>query len=485
MSLLSASGGAGAPAEQRGGGGGGGGGVGKTSLALASVNFANGVIGAGIVGLPAAIRQAGLPLGVLMCVGVACVSQYTIRLLAQVGTAQGTASYVELAQRAFGPTGFYVTSAFQAAFTIGVMITYLVIFKDTMPGVLAAAAPGWAAAQPRALAPTPVLLAASALVLLPLSLVRAFGLLARLGLLKLCATLFITGAVLYYNAALRGAAVSTKSAGWKYSELHGDAFSALGTISFAFVCHHQTFLVLGSLANATPRRFALTTASAIFGSFAVSLTFALAGYTTFFEDTKGDIFNNYDAFRDDIPLPALLVAAKLLLATNMIVTFPGELLVARQTIESVIERVRRHRRWLALSAPVHDVALLARLKAEEEDAALASADFWAWGAPVTRALLEHVALTVALLCTAAGVAIGIDDVEKILSITGATAAVFLSFLLPAAIRLRLGACANDATPLWHRDNWAPIAVLAFGAVAFLASTGEALVNIFLGAQTES
>ncbi len=476
MSLLSAPRGAGAPAEARGGG------VGKTSLALAAVNFANGVIGAGIVGLPAAVRQAGLPLSVLMCVGVASVSQYTIRLLAQVGTAQGTASYVELAQRAFGPTGFYVTSVFQAAFTVGVMITYLVIFKDTMPGVLAAAAPGWAAS--RALAPTPVLLAASVLVLLPLSLVRAFGLLARLGLLKLCATVFITGAVLYYNAALRGAAVSTKTDAWKYTELHGDAFSALGTISFAFVCHHQTFLVLGSLANATPRRFAITTASAIFGSFAVSLTFALAGYTTFFEDTKGDIFNNYAAYREGIPRPALLVAAKLLLALNMIVTFPGELLVARQTIESVIERVRRHRRWLALSAPVHDVALLARLKAEEEDAALASADFWVWGAPVTRALLEHVALTAALLFTAAGVAIGIDDVEKILSITGATAAVFLSFLLPAAIRLRLGASANDATPLWHRDNWAPIAVLAFGAVAFLASTGEALVNIFLGAQTE-
>ena len=89
----------------------------KTSMALAAVNFANGVVGAGIVGLPAAMNQAGLPVGILMCVGVAVVSQYTIRLLAQVGTAQGTSSYLELAQRAFGPAGYFLTSLFQTMFS--------------------------------------------------------------------------------------------------------------------------------------------------------------------------------------------------------------------------------------------------------------------------------------------------------------------------------------------------------------------------------
>jgi hypothetical protein len=50
-------------------------------------------------------------------------------------------------------------------------------------------------------------------------------------------------------------------------------------------------------------------------------------------------------------------------------------------------------------------------------------------------------------------------------------------LLPAAIRLRLGATATDAVPLLDVRNWAPLAVLVFGAVAFVASTGEALLNI--------
>jgi sodium-coupled neutral amino acid transporter 11 len=325
-----------------------------------------------------------------------------------------------------------------------------------------------------------VLCASAALVLAPLSLVRAFGLLARLGLLKLFATLLITATVCFYAGSLRGLVIaSDKSDAWKFRDIHCASFSALGTISFAFVCHHQTFLVLGSLNNATPRRFAITTASAIFGSFAVSLTMAVAGYLTFFEDTRGDIFKNYDSVAN-IPAPALLTTARLLLAVNMIVTFPGELLVARATIEAVLERMRRARRWRALRAPVHDVVLLARLKAEEDEAAAHSADHWRWGEPLSAPLLEHVAITGALLVAAVAAAAAIDDIEVLLNITGATAAVFLSFLLPAAIRLRLGGSANDARPLWHVDNAAPIAVVAFGTVAFLASAGQALVNIFYG-----
>jgi len=68
----------------------------------------------------------------------------------------------------------------------------------------------------------------------------------------------------------------------------------------------------------------------------------------------------------------------------------------------------------------------------------------------------------------------------VLNLTGSTAAVFLSFLLPAAIRLRLGAHAHDAAPLLSASNAAPLAVLVFGALAFVASTGVSLVNLAVG-----
>ena len=36
-------------------------------------------------------------------------------------------------------------------------------------------------------------------------------------------------------------------------------FQAIGVISFAFVCHHNTFLIYGSLATPTIDRFAIVT----------------------------------------------------------------------------------------------------------------------------------------------------------------------------------------------------------------------------------
>ena len=454
----------------------------KTSIGLAAVNFANGVVGAGIVGLPYAFNQMGLPLAVVSCVVVATCSQYTIRLLAEMGTAHGLSNYLDLAQRGFGDAGYYFCSIFQAVFAFGAMITYLVIFADTLSSVLHDSNKG----IPETNSTRWVLLAVAGLcVLLPLSLIRSFGQLARLGLLKLGATLFLTLVVCYYTQLhTLGSAYSSDC---KYRKVHRDFFPALGTIAFAFVCHHQTFLVQGSLLNATPRRFALTTALAIFGSFALSLTVGLAGYLTFFELTQSDLFVSYELYRLDanlppLPSPGLLNTARLLLAANMIITYPGELMVVRGTVESILARQRTALRWRDVHSPAPgeavDVVRLAQLRAAEVDQASRAADSWACGSPLTRPLLEHVAITVALLLLSLGIAFAVTEIGVILNLTGSTAAVFLSFLFPAALRLRLGKDANDTNPMLHRNNWAPLLVLGFGIVAFIASSGFTLVFLF-------
>jgi hypothetical protein len=55
---------------------------GKTSLVLTAMTFANGVVGAGIIGLPGALNQAGFTAGIILCVLVAVLSAWTLRVLA-------------------------------------------------------------------------------------------------------------------------------------------------------------------------------------------------------------------------------------------------------------------------------------------------------------------------------------------------------------------------------------------------------------------
>lgn len=77
--------------------------------------------------------------------------------------------------------------------------------------------------------------------------------------------------------------------------MHTGFLPAVGTIAFAFVCQHQTFLAWRSLRNVTQRRFAISIHLAMLGGLSLSLVLAIAGYLTFFETTNSDILFNYES----------------------------------------------------------------------------------------------------------------------------------------------------------------------------------------------
>jgi amino acid permease len=237
-------------------------------------------------------------------------------------------------------------------------------------------------------------------------------------------------------------------------------------------------MAFNSLRDPTPRRFGATIHLAIAGSFTVSTLMAVFGYLTFFEDAEADIFVNYERYPDVRSSP-VMNTARLLVALNMVITYPSELMVARHTIESLLRRRRAHTRWLQYRAPAHDLALVARLKAQEAEEA-AAADNWRFRDGITLGLVKHVAVTAVLFSASLGIALATDDLGQVLGITGSFTAVFLAFVLPAAIRLRLGPTSDDTLPLCHRRNWPAWAVIALGAVAFVTSTGFSVLSLATG-----
>lgn len=449
----------------------------RTSRILTALNLMNGVIGAGIIGLPGALNRAGFLPGLLLSLFVALMSDTTIRLLAALGSAYGCATYEDLAIQAFGAYGFYVVCAFQGLFTFGAMCSYLLIFSDSLAGVVATLSPLPAS---HVLSDRRMLLVLGACAgMLPLSLYRHFGRLAKYSIIKFACMTALTCTVIAYFFIIRNAS-STHDATWRYVSPHSGFFPAVGTVAFSFVCHHQTFLAYASLKKPSMQRFATVIHVAVGGAFVLSVLFAVFGYMTFWELTDGDIFNNYLTL-PDVRASPLLCAARLLLALNMVFTYPGEMLVARNTLEAIIERRRKHLRWVAMRAPVHDTTALLALRAADEHAAAESADAWVPAQGCTRALGEHVVLTLTLFIASLAVALSTNDLNRVLDISGSFAAVFLAFVLPAAIRLRLGVTPDDTLPLLHINNVPAMCILAFGVFAFVTSTGFSLLALVTGA----
>jgi sodium-coupled neutral amino acid transporter 11 len=75
--------------------------------------------------------------------------------------------------------------------------------------------------------------------------------------------------------------------------INDGVFQAIGVISFAFVCHHNSLLIYGSLKTPTMDRFAKVTHYSTGISMVACLTMALAGYLCFGDRTQGNVLNNF------------------------------------------------------------------------------------------------------------------------------------------------------------------------------------------------
>jgi sodium-coupled neutral amino acid transporter 11 len=106
------------------------------SISGATSNLVNAIIGAGIVGIPFAIRETGLISGIFLVCLCAFLTDKSLKVL--VGTAKhiNVPSYETLFESTYGSFGFYFISVNMLIMAYGGCLSYLTIIKDTLPVLL-------------------------------------------------------------------------------------------------------------------------------------------------------------------------------------------------------------------------------------------------------------------------------------------------------------------------------------------------------------
>jgi sodium-coupled neutral amino acid transporter 11 len=79
----------------------------------------------------------------------------------------------------------------------------------------------------------------------------------------------------------------------RFSIIQPGVFQAIGVISFAFVCHHNSLLIYGSMQTPTLDRFAKVTHISTFISLVACCTLAISAFVVFTDKTMGNILNNF------------------------------------------------------------------------------------------------------------------------------------------------------------------------------------------------
>lgn len=396
----------------------------KSGMRSAFMNMANSIIGAGIIGQPYALRQAGLLTGVVLLIALTITVDWTIRLIVTNSKLSGANSFQATMQHCYGKSGLIAISIAQWAFAFGGMVAFCIIVGDTIPHVVSALFPSledthflWLLTDRRAIIVLFILG-----ISFPLSLYRDISKLAKASTMALLSMLIIVITVI-----TQGPRVPAEMRGPIRGSLliNSGVFQAIGVISFAFVCHHNSLLIYGSLKKPTMDRFAKVTHLSTFISMLACLLMALSGYLNFGSLTQGNVLNNF-------PTNNVMVnVARLCFGLNMLTTLPLEAFVCREVMTE----------YYFLHEPFDPN--------------------------------RHLIFTTALVVAAMSMSLYTCDLGIVFELVGATSACALAYILPPLCYIKLA----------KRKSWetyAAYACITFGCVVMSISVLLSVNKIMKG-----
>ncbi len=300
----------------------------QAGIAGASANLINSIVGAGIIGIPYALRQSGLIAGIFLLILVAYLTDKSLRIIVELASFhpnlknRDVRTFEDLAMYPFGMLGsnFILVNMFVMAY--GAMVAYLLIIKDTIPHILGVGS---------YLERTLIMLVTSITIMVPLAMQRDMASLAITSLFSVLADVVLVAFIVGFSPI----AESVENAGGFGTVLINDSinptlFVGLGILSTAMACQHSAFIVSGSLKNKTMDRWAKVTGFSITLSAILCMVLGVAGYLGFLENTESDVLNNFDA--DSV----LANVARFLLAITMLFTYPMESFVARHVMIQLV-----------------------------------------------------------------------------------------------------------------------------------------------------
>lgn len=396
----------------------------KSGLRSAFMNMANSIIGAGIIGQPYAFKDAGLLAGIVLLVGLTIVVDWTIRLIVINSKLSGASSFQGTVEHCFGKSGLIAISVAQWAFAFGGMVAFGVIVGDSIPQVLRTVWPG--------LSEMPVLwiLADRRVVIVifilgisyPLALYRDIAKLAKASTLALISMVIILVTVVVQGALTPAA--NRGSFSTPLLTINDGIFQAVGVISFAFVCQHNSLLIYGSLKTPTIDRFAKVTHYSTGVSMLACLIMALAGFLTFGDKTLGNVLNNFPADN------TMVTFARLCFGLNMLTTLPLEAFVCREVM----------------------------------------LNYWFPNEPFNMNL--HLIFSSTLVVSAMTLSLVTCDLGVVFELVGATSACALAYILPPLCYIKL------SSRSWK--TYVAMGVVAFGCAVMVISMFQAIGKVIKG-----
>ncbi|XP_023932089.1 putative sodium-coupled neutral amino acid transporter 11 [Lingula anatina] len=357
-----------------------------SSVPAAVLNVINSIIGSGIVGMPFALKEGGIGMAVLLIIVVGVLTDYSLQLLIAAGLQSKTSTYQDVMQVAFGRPGFYLISLLQFANPFLAMTSYNIIAGDTIEKIVYRTASE--SVKNSVLGNRQfILFLFTIFISMPLSCYRNIAKLSKFSACAILSISFVTVFIMVRAVTMAREVPKTDDA-WIFAE--DGIVQAMGIITTAYLCHHNSFLIFRSLKEPTQQCWNKVVHISVGSSMVASLVFGLFGYITFTGYTQGDLLENY-CYSDDYAN-----VTRLIFTFSVMLTYPIECFVTREVIENLL-----------------------------------------FGAKQPATLLRHMLVTLALVLATGGISMVTNCLGIVLELNGALAAIPMCFILPCLSYMKI------------------------------------------------
>ncbi|ORX63189.1 hypothetical protein DM01DRAFT_1365317 [Hesseltinella vesiculosa] len=367
-------------------------GYGSRSSVEVAFNLVNATVGAGIIGLPFALYNAGFIGGIVLSAMVSVISQLGLYMLIVAGQRVGIYKFAQLVEYLLGRPGYHFLNVMIFIQAGGASLSYLILIGDTLPVLFSMYLPQFEVMGNRAV----VMALISIFLILPLNLSRSIGALARWSILSvLCLP------VILLTLLLRAPVYATHEVPLTW--VGPDLMGAVAIMAFGFACSQVAFNNFLALKEQTSRTWANVVALSATMTYMTSMSFAIIGYLCFGKDVQPNLFLNFPA--DD----PIVNVGRFALGFSMILTVPMAFYPAREALQKLIG-----------------------FETSEKQPTNA----------------QHYVVTLLLTIVSILLGIRIHSVGKVYTVIGGFAATTLAYILPAIAYLytrRRASSSNDET----------------------------------------
>lgn len=468
---------------------------GAASIAACVASLANTILGAGILGLPYAVMQCGLTLGLLLLAACAAACAMSLHLLALSARTSGVfpASFYTVASASIPHWAFVIDLAV-ASKCFGVATSYLIVVGDLMPTVMRAldAPLAWQARN--------LWVTLSVLVAGPLACAARLEALKLSSLLAICCIVYLAVlslVVLAEPARLACAAAPRPAApcrGLLGAPPDASALRVVSIFIFAFTCQQNIFsgarrasrpstpharasgppftcapsavrtclcAVVNELRSPHVDRLNRVIGCATALALSMYATVATAGYLTYGSAVRPDLLVNYPT------ASGLFIAARVGISVVVVCAYPLQAHPSRKCALSLL-------RALASPTPPQPRTPASAVVADgpQEDLLAAGAEAGPQGhqgllaslggqqaasPPSDDYSLRYWLFTCAFVLASWRIALSVTNLGKVMAVVGATGSTAVSYILP-------GACYWKLHPQPHAKRYVAGGMFCLGVV---------------------